>query len=107
MPNTIEIVSNNESMRCRKIVIDGRTVVLRKSRCRIDRTNAQAYTVLQLLSEMGKTPDMDDRAKESIAKYMKENRVSGADLVSLARVFPAQTAKNLIYSGVLNAFTQG
>ena len=107
MPNTIEIVSNNESMRCRKIVIDGRTVVLRKSRCRIDRTNAQAYTVLQLLSEMGKAPDMDDRAKESIAKYMKENGVSGADLVSLARVFPAQTAKNLIYSGVLNAFTQG
>ncbi len=107
MPNTIEVVSNNESMRCRKIMIDGRTVILRKSRCKIDRTNAHAYTVLQLLSETGKTADIGDRARKSIAKYMRENRVNNADLLSLSRVFPAQTTKNLIYSGVLNDFTQG
>ena len=100
MPNTIEIVSNNESMRCRKIMIDGRTIILHKSRCKIDRFNAQAYTVLQLLSEMGKITDINDRAKESIIRYMKENRVSNTDLVSLARFFPAQTIKNLMYSGV-------
>ena len=70
MPNTIEIVSNNESMRCRRIMIDGRTIILRKSRCKIDRSNAQAYTVLLLLSELGKTTDMDDRTKESIIMYM-------------------------------------
>ena len=94
-------------MRCRRIMIDGRTIILRKSRCKIDRSNAQAYTVLQLLSEMGKTTDMDDRTKESIMMYMIQNRVSNADLVSLARVFPAQTTKNLMYSGILNGFTQG
>ena len=107
MPNTIEVVSNNESMRCRKIMIDGRTVILRKSRCKIDRTNAQAYTILQLLSEMGNTTEMNDRAREVITRYMKENKVTNADLVSLLRAFPAQTAKNLMYSGVLNDFTQG
>lgn len=107
MPNTIEIVSNNESTRCRKIMIDGRTVILRKSRCKIDRTNAQAYTILQLLSEMGKTTDMDDRVRDSITRYMRENRVNNDDLISLARVFPAQTTKNLMYSGVLDDFTQG
>ena len=107
MPNTIEIVSNNESTRRREILIDGRTIILRKSRCKIDRTNAQAYTILQLLSDIGKTINIDDRARESIIKYMRENKVSGADLLSLARVFPAQTTKNLVYSGVLNGFTQG
>ena len=107
MPNTIEIVSNHESMRRREIMIDGRTIILRKSRCKIDRTNAQAYTILQLLSEMGKTADIGDRARKSITRYMRENRVNNADLVSLARVFPAQTTKNLMYSGVLNGFTQG
>lgn len=107
MPNTIEIVSNNESMRCRKIMIDGRTIILRKSRCKIDCTNAQAYTILQLLSEMGKTTAMDDRVRESITRYMKKFRVKSADLVSLAKVFPAQTIKNLMYSGVLNDFTRG
>lgn len=106
MPNTIEIVSNNESMRCRKIKIDGRTIILRKSRCKIDRSNAPAYTILQLLSDMGNSSDMNDRTKESITKYMKENLVSKEELISLAKVFPAQTTKNLMYSGVLNVITQ-
>ena len=106
MPNTIEIVSNRESMRCRRIMIDGRTIILRKSRCKIDRSNAHTYTILQLLSEMGMTTAMDDRAKESIIRYMRENRVSNDDLISLARFFPAQTIKNLMYSGVLYDFTQ-
>lgn len=104
MPNTIEIVTNNESTRCREVVIDGRTVILRKSRCKIDRENASAYTVLQLLSEIGK--DIDDRTRGVISKYIRENGVKTAELISLARVFPAQTTKNLIYSGVLNDFTQ-
>lgn len=106
MPNTIEIVSNNESMRCRKIKIDGRMIILRKSRCKIDRSNAPAYTILQLLSDMGKSSDMNDRTKECITKYMKENLVSKEELISLAKVFPAQTTKNLMYSGVLNVITQ-
>lgn len=106
MPNTIEIVSNNESTRCRKIMIDGRTIILRKSRCKIDRKNAHAYTILQLLSEIGKTTDIGDRARKSIARYMRENKVNNADLISLARVFPSQTTKKLIFSGVLNGFTQ-
>lgn len=105
MPNTIEIVTNNESTRRREIKIDGRTVILRKSRCKIDRSNAMAYTILQLLSEIDK--DIDDRTRGAIVKFMKENGVKSADLISLARVFPAQTTKNLMYSGVLNDFTQG
>lgn len=107
MPNTIEIVTNKETMRCRKITIDGRVVILRKSRCKIDCTNAHAYTILQLISEMEKNIEMDDKARESISKYMRENKVNNSDLLTLARCFPAQTTKNLMYSGVLNDFTQG
>ena len=107
MPNTIEIVSNNETMRRRSIKIDGRTVILRKSRCEIDRTNAKAYTVLQLLSEMGKNTDVDERTKESLRRYVRENNVTNTSLIALAKFFPAQTIKNLMYSGVLNDFTQG
>lgn len=106
MPNTIEIVSNKETMRCRKIRIDGRIVILRKSRCKIDSNNAAAYTIMQLIYEMGQNIDMSERAKEAISVYMKENRVSDSDLISLAKYFPAQTTKNLMYSGVLNVFTQ-
>lgn len=104
MPNTIEIVSNKETTRCRKIMIDGRTVILRKSRCTIDRNNAQAYTVLQLISEMGKDIEINDRTRKSISKYMQKNKIDSKDLLLLARYFPAQTTKKLLYSGLLNEF---
>lgn len=107
MPNTIEIVTNNESMRVRKIIIDGRTIILRKSRCTIDYSNVYAYTILQLFTEIGDFTYIDNRAKESILKYIKENKVTSNDLFMLAKFFPAQTIKKIIYSGVLNEFTQG
>ena len=107
IPNTIEIVTNNESMRCRKIKIDGRTIILKKSRCKIDRSNVYAYTILQLLSELGKITSFDDDIRKSIKNYMKVNNVNNDELISLARFFPAQTTKNLIYSGVLYDFTRG
>lgn len=107
MPNTIEIVSNNVSMRCRKITIDGRTIILRKSRCKIDSSNAKAYTILQLLTDMGHIVEIDKRTRDSITKYMEKNKVNIAELVSLAKVFPAQTTKKLMYSGLLNDITQG
>ncbi|MBR7117397.1 MAG: hypothetical protein IKC87_06805 [Clostridia bacterium] len=106
MPNTIEVVSNIETMRCRRITLDGRTVILRKSRCKIDRSNAQAYTVLQLLTEIGEISEIDERAKKSIKKYIRENRISSSDLLSLAKYFPAKTSKNLLFSEVLNDITQ-
>lgn len=107
IPNTIEIVTNNESMRCRKIKIDGRTIILKKSRCKIDRSNVYAYTILQLLSELGKITSLDDDIRKSIKNYMKVNNVNNDELISLARFFPAQTTKNLMYSGVLYDFTRG
>ncbi len=101
MPNTIEVVSNKESMRCRRITVDGRTVILRKSRCDINKNNAKAYAVLQLLSEIGTDENMDTRARDRVKNYMAANNVSPSDLISLAKVFPAKTTKNLMYSGVL------
>ena len=103
MPNTIEVITNNESMRCRKVQIDGRTIILRKSRCMIDNKNAGAYTILQLLSEM--KMEMVEEIKVAIQKYMEENQVSCVELVSLSEIFPAQTTKKLLLSGVLNDFT--
>lgn len=102
MPNTVEIVTNNETMRCRKVEIDGRRFILRKSRCPISKTNADAYTVLQLFNDMGTRMKLDNWAKEKVIRFIKINNVSARELMNLATVFPAQTTKNLIVSGVLN-----
>lgn len=102
MPNTVEIVTNNETMRCRKVEIDGRRFILRKSRCPISKTNADAYTVLQLFNDMRTQIKLDDWAKEKVIRFIKKNNVSARELMDLATVFPAQTTKNLIVNGVLN-----
>lgn len=102
MPNIIEIVSNNESMRCRKITIDGRCFILRKSRCEINNDNVSEYTILQLLSEIKKIDEIDENSRRLIYKYIEESKIKLDTLIELSKFFPSKTTKNLIYSGVLN-----
>lgn len=102
MPNTVEIVTNNETMRKREVQIDGRRFILRKSRCTISKSNAKAYTVLQLFSDMGTQIKLNSRAKESIVSFIKKNNISAREIINLASVFPAQATKNLIVSGILD-----
>ena len=49
---------------------------------------------------------MNEGVRKSIIKHMRKNKVNNSDLISLSKFFPAQTIKNLIYSGVLNGLTQ-
>ena len=105
MPNVIEVVTNKESMRCRKLMIDGRSVILRKSRFTIDKNNVSAYTILQLFSETD-VVFADERVRKAIKQYIIANRIAPTALIELAGAFPAKTAKNLICSGVLNEITQ-
>ncbi len=102
MPNTVEIVTNNETMRKRQVEIDGRTFILRKSRCPISKVNVNAYTVLQLFNDMGTQIRLDDSAKDKVVSFIRKNNVTARELMSLATVFPAQTTKSLIVNGVLN-----
>lgn len=101
VPNTIEIVTNNETTRKREISIDGRTVILRKSRCKITKDNASAYTILQLFTDIDKETKLSASAKNNIINYMKSNKVKDEDLFALSKYFPAKTMKNLLMSGVL------
>lgn len=106
MANTIEVVTNNESMRCREIIIDGRKIVLRKSRCLINKENAKAYTILQFFSELKSYEQVSERVRDYLITYMKNNKIRKEDLLDLAKAFPSKTLKNLMYSGVLYESTQ-
>ena len=101
IPNTIEIVTNKEATRCRKITIDKMNIILRKSRCKINKKNANAYTVLQLFTEIENVNVLDVIAKANIKDFIKNNNISNEDLFSLAAYFPAKTTKNLMCSGVI------
>ncbi len=103
MPNTIEIVTNNETTRKRNVTINGRRFILRKARCEINKENYPTYTVLQLFSDMNNEDELDDFSKSQINDYISSNEIKADDLFYMSRSFPATTLKKMVKSGVLNA----
>jgi hypothetical protein len=102
MPNTIEIVTNKETMRCRTVDIDGRKFILRKSRCQINKDNIAVYTILQLFTDIDNSQELDDIAINRIKNYVENNNVSAKKIIEMANIFPAKTTKNLLCSGAIN-----
>lgn len=103
VPNTMEIVTNNETTRKRNVTINGRGFILRRARCEINKENYPTYTVLQLFSDMSNEDELDDFSKTQINDYMSNNRIKAEDLFDMSRSFPAATLKKMVRSGVLNA----
>lgn len=102
MPAVIEIVTNNESSKCREITIRGRRFILRKSRFKIDNNNVACYTILQLLSNFTKETVIDDFSRNLIVNYLNNKGVSKGNLLELSLKFPSRTTQTLIRSGLLN-----
>ena len=103
VPNVVEVATNNETTCCRKIILDGRQFILRKSRVRINKDNASAYMILQLFTDLGVNEKINSFAKQRIIEYIKEKGISKIQLISLVMSFPARTMKNLMRSGILEA----
>lgn len=102
VPNVVEIVTNNETTRCRKIYLDGRLFILRKSRFQINNDNVNAYIILQLFSDLGANENINNFAKQRIIAYIQEKQISKEKLISLSMNFPARTIKNIMRSKILN-----
>lgn len=103
VPNTMEIVTNNETTRKRNVTINGRGFILRRARCEINKENYPTYTVLQLFSDMSNEDELDDFSRTQINDYMSSNGIKADDLFDMSRSFPAATLKKMVRSGVLNA----
>lgn len=99
--NIPEIITNKEATRSRKITVNGRTFILKKSRTQINSDNVHSYTILQLFTENNGI-EINDKAKKYIGEYIKENKIKKEDLLNMSKSFPDKTLKKLMYSGVLN-----
>ena len=100
MPNTIEVVTNNESMRKREIEINGRRVILRKSKVNITKDNVNEYMLLQLMTEIGS--NINEISRERIKNFINRSNIEYKIIIKLASHFPSKAIKNLIISGVLD-----
>lgn len=99
MPNIIEVVTNNESMRKREIEINGRRVILRKSKVNITKDNVNEYMLLQLMTEIGS--NINEISRERIKNFINRRNIDYKIIIKLASHFPSKAIKNLIISGVL------
>lgn len=102
MAAVIEVVTNNETTRCREIDINGRKFILRKSRCEINKNNYAAYTVLQLFNDFTEQDKLDESSRRRLLEYIESRNITQRQLLELSMQFPARATKKLIGSGVLN-----
>ena len=105
VPTAIEVVTNKETNWAREAKLKNRTVILRKPRCPITKDNADAYTILELFSNL----DMDrykeePSAQKEVARFIKKKNIKGKDVYAIAGSFPSKTMRNLAESGVLHEF---
>lgn len=101
VPNILEIVSNNESAKRREVKMDGRTFILRKSRFEINKDNANAYMIMELLNNLN-GEKIDEFARKRLIDFIREKSITKKRLMDVAMKFPAKAVKNLIGSNILN-----
>jgi len=102
MAGVVEIVTNNESAKYREIQINNRRFILRKSRCRINKDNAAAYTLMQLFSEIENEDRLDETSVRKIRNYIAKEKITQKQLFAIAQAFPARASKLMIGSGILD-----
>lgn len=100
VPNIYELVSNNESSKRREVIIDGRTFILRKSRFKINKDNANAYMIMELFNDLS-GEKIDEFAKKRIVDFINDKDITKEQLMDVGLKFPAKALKNLIKSGII------
>ncbi len=100
MPNVIEIYTNNEKSRIRKISINNQSVILRRARTAITKDN---YNVLAFLELMNSFPIdyFNYERKEKIKSFIKEHGINRSQISTYAKYFPDLVMRNLIESEII------
>lgn len=103
VPTALEVVTNNETMWVREIKLRGRSVILRKSRCPINKDNADAYTLLELFNGMDiSTYKKDASVRREVVNFAKKKGINVSQITALAGAFPSKATKNIMESGFIN-----
>lgn len=101
MPNVIEIYTNNEATKSRRVNINNQTVIVKKARTKIDKNNYRQMMILELFNIMDKD-SINAQTSQKIIDYMKSNGITIKDVMQYADKVPARAIKNFMRSEVQN-----
>lgn len=103
VPVSIEVITNKETMCVRRKKMHGRQIILRKSRCPINKNNVDAYILLELFNSIDVNRYKNDSlVQNEIMHFAKTNKVSIFDITRLATYFPSKALKKMMESGFIN-----
>ena len=88
VPYTIEIVSNNASAKVREINLQGRRIILRKSRVPITNENYQILQFLDFLKDASVYSDENDIFENRIRKYIVDENIKKDDVDLYIKHYP-------------------
>lgn len=101
VPNVIEIVTNNESMRRREISIGYQKVILRRARMEINKQNINAFVVLELFNQLDLNKMDAQLGMQGVRDYISSNGLTANQIMSYAKQFPARATKNIVECGII------
>ena len=103
MPNVIEVFTNNEATKSRRVTINNQTIIVKRARTTINNSNYKEMMLLELFN-LADVRSIDARATQKIVDYMKQNNISVQGIMKYAKFVPARAIKNFMSSEVQNAF---
>ena len=103
MPNVIEVFTNNEATKSRRVTINNQTIIVKRARTTINSANYKEMMLLELFN-LADASSIDVQATQKIVDYMKKNNISIQGIMKYAKFVPARAIKNFMSSEVQNAF---
>ena len=103
MPNVIEVFTNNEATKARRVTINNQTIIVKRARTTINNSNYKEMMLLELFN-LADARSIDVQATQKIVDYMKQNNISIQGIMKYAKFVPARAIKNFMSSEVQNAF---
>lgn len=100
VPNTLEIITNNEKSDIRCITVRGRKVVLRRSLVPITNDNADAYTLLELFRWM-ELKEYTETVREKVVQFIRAKNITREQVMGIADAFPSKTLSKMTICGVI------
>lgn len=105
VPNTITIVTNNETSRGRNVKFGNQTVYVMNSKAKITKENVSTLQLLESIRLID-LKELDTIERTNLEQYIYDNKITLAMISEYCSFFPDYVSKKLLEGGLIAKFTQ-
>lgn len=105
VPNTITVVSNNESSRGRMITLGNQSVYVMKSTAKITKDNCSTLQFLEAMKDID-LDNLDEIEIYNLEKYIDDNNITLAKISEYCNFFPDYVSKRVLGGCLIGKLAQ-